>query len=369
MTTMTIMMTTTTNKKLWCTILICLMNAFVYAQSINMSEEKFQVRGEICHWDYNKKAAVVLTFDDWTPGQYPLVVPTLKQFKMVATFFPLTSNIEKTDIGWKAAQATAKNGNELGNHTLTHPDITKLTDETLEKEVMEPVSQIEKIVPNNAVISFAYPYGAGADDQHSIEFLRSKGFVGARSVWGMSDYSYNFAKEDEDYYKIHCYGMNESTKNSQFNAEVESVIKGGGLLTFLYHSVDDDLNSYHDSWYAQVKLDSLKEQLRFLKKHQDEVWVTTFGNAILYHREANCAKLRVQERDGFIEAKLTITNLEFRDLVPQTLMVPLTIKIYTDKKWSSVEQNGMSIPIDKQTDTYVQFRAIPNGGEIVLKQN
>ena len=119
MTTMTIMMTTTTNKKLWCTILICLMNAFVYAQSINMSEEKFQVRGEICHWDYNKKAAVVLTFDDWTPGQYPLVVPTLKQFKMVATFFPLTSNIEKTDIGWKAAQATAKNGNELGNHTLT----------------------------------------------------------------------------------------------------------------------------------------------------------------------------------------------------------------------------------------------------------
>ncbi|MBR6265716.1 MAG: hypothetical protein IKR66_03905, partial [Bacteroidales bacterium] len=155
----------------------------------------------------------------------------------------------------------------------------------------------------------------------------------------------------------------------QFNAEVESVIKGGGLLTFLYHSVDDDLNSYHDSWYAQVKLDSLKEQLRFLKKHQDEVWVTTFGNAILYHREANCAKLRVQEWAGFIEAKLTITNLEFRDLVPQTLMVPLTIKIYTDKKCASVEQNGMSIPIDKQTDTYVQFRAIPNGGEIVLKQN
>ena len=92
-------------------------------------------------------------------------------------------------------------------------------------------------------------------------------------------------------------------------------------------------------------------------------------HALLYHREALCAKLRVQERDGFIEAKLTITNVEFRDLVPQTLRVPLTIKIYTDKKWSLVEQNGMSIPIDKQTDTYVQFRAIPNGGEIVLKQN
>ena len=90
-------------------------------------------------------------------------------------------------------------------------------------------------------------------------------------------------------------------------------------------------------------------------------------HALLYHREALCAKLRVQERDDSIEAKLTITNLEFRDLIPQSLMVPLTIKIYTDKKWTTVVQNGTAIPIDKQTDTYIQFRAILNGGEIVVK--
>lgn len=90
-------------------------------------------------------------------------------------------------------------------------------------------------------------------------------------------------------------------------------------------------------------------------------------HALLYHREARCAKLRVQERDDSIEAKLTITNMEFRDLIPQSLMVPLTIKIYTDKKWTTVVQNGTAIPIDKQTETYIQFRAIPNGGEIVVK--
>ena len=48
-------------------------------------------------------------------------------------------------------------------------------------------------------------------------------------------------------------------------------------------------------------------------------------------------------------------------------MVPLTIKIYTDKKWTTVVQNATAIPIDKQTDTYIQFRAISNGGEIVVK--
>ena len=137
--------------------------------------------GGICKWDYDKKAAVVLTFDDWTPGQFPLVVPALKQYKMVATFFPLTNNIEKSDLGWKSAQKTVANGNELGNHTLTHPDITKLSEIKLETEVGEPITLIEKNVPNNAVISFAYPYGAGAENLQSIEFLRSKGFVGARS--------------------------------------------------------------------------------------------------------------------------------------------------------------------------------------------
>ena len=60
-------------------------------------------------------------------------------------------------------------------------------------------------------------------------------------------------------------------------------------VTFLYHSVDDDLGSCNDTWYAQVKLDSLKEQIRFLKKQN--VWVTTFGSAILYHREVHSASL------------------------------------------------------------------------------
>ena len=48
-------------------------------------------------------------------------------------------------------------------------------------------------------------------------------------------------------------------------------------------------------------------------------------------------------------------------------MVPLTIKIYTDKKWTTVVQNGTAIPIDKQTDTYIQFRAMPNGRKIVAR--
>lgn len=334
-----------------------------------IAQNKQCAGGDICNWDYNKKAAVVLTFDDWTPGQFPLVVPTLKRNKMVATFFPILSNVEKSEVGWKAVQTAQKNGNEIGNHSLSHPDLTKLSDTALQNEIRTPQEEIEKNIPNNKVISFAYPYGAGADNKRVIDSLRSSGHLGARSVWGIWNYSYNFAQTDDDYYRIQIYGMNERTRNAQFYSEVEKTIAGGGLITFLYHSVDDDLGSCNDTWYAQVKLDSLKEQIHFLK--EKNVWVTTFGNAILYHREAHSAslyELHNQVGDGrFFE--LIIADENFLQQIDSTLFVPLSVIVHKNngETCSSVKQGEKNIPIDEQTETYIQFRVVPNGGRIEVK--
>lgn len=323
--------------------------------------------GGICKWDSNKKATVVLTFDDWTPGQFPLVVPALKHHQMVATFFPIPGNITKSDLAWKAVQTTIKNGNEIGNHSLTHPNLTTLSDETMLQEIREPQQIIETNVVGNKVTSFAYPYGAGADNARVINSLKACGHIGARSVYGEWNYSYNFAKSDDDYYRIQIYGLNEKTKNSQFYDQVEKVMAGGGLLTFLYHSVDDDLGSYNDTWFAQVKLDSLCAQLDFLKKHKNELWITTFKNAVLYHREANRAILKQLPSSNANEIAVVanITDENLLKLVPETEMVPLTFCIKTDKKVLSITQNGMAIPIDKQTADYVQFKALPNQPVII----
>ncbi len=322
-------------------------------------------RAGVCRWDYNKRAAVVLTFDDWTPGQFPLVVPTLKRFGMVATFFPIPNNILSSDLAWDAVKTTVKNGNEIGNHSWSHPDMTKISNSDLREEIFKPQNMVETNVPNVKSISFAYPYGTF--NQQVIDSLRAIGYVGARGVWRISNYSYNFAENEDDYYNIRIFGMNEQTKNSTYFSEVENVIEGGGLLTFLYHSVDDDLNSYKDSWYAQVKLDSLKEQLRFLKQNEDKLWVTTFGNAVLYHREANCVKTSVSEKSDCIIVDLTIDDSDVLQLVPQPQYVPLTVMLYTERKVKRVVQNGVTIPIDAQTCCWIRFRAVPNGGEVTVE--
>lgn len=342
--------------------------------SVNAQQSNFMnasAIGGICKWDSNKQAAVVLTFDDWTPGQFPIVVPQLRKSDLVATFFPIESNIEKSEYSWKALQSVVKQGNEIGNHSATHPDLTKLTPAQLHDEIAETKHRIDQNVPQQTLVSFAYPYGAGAGysdaEKQVIDSIRKSGHIGARSVWRMSNYSYDFAQTDDDYYRTQIYGMNERTTNAQFQAEVDKVIAGGGLLTFLYHSVDDEMNSHNDTWYAQVKQDSLHVQFQYLKKNQGNLWVTTYGRAIAYHREAHCASLTAKKVKGDIEYSLTITDKNFLTIVPPSCFVPLTILIYANgNAVNAVTQADKPLEIVSKTADYIILKAMPNGGVIKI---
>lgn len=345
--------------------------SILHEESSSMFVNKVFAVGGICRWDSNKQAAVVLTFDDWTPGQFPIVVPELRKNDLVATFFPIESNIEKNEYSWKAMRSVVKQGNEFGNHTATHPDLTKQTAEQLHEEIAQTKAIIDANIPQQKVVSFAYPFGAGAGysptEIQVIDSIRNSGHIGARSVWGMSNYSYEFAKTDDDYYRTQIYGMNQRTTNTQFIAEVEKTMLGGGLLTFLYHSVDDDMNSHNDTWFAQVKQDSLRAQFRYLKNNQDKLWVTTYGNAIAYHREAHSASLSANNVDGQTEYSLTITDTNFLQRVPLECYVPLTVLIYTNgNAVVSVQQGDKQLEIVSKAADYIIFRAMPNGGPIKI---
>lgn len=324
---------------------------------------------QICNWDSNKKAAVVLTFDDWTPGQYPLVVPLLKKYSMTATFFPIVNNIQKSRYTWNAVKKLVAQGNEIGNHTQSHPDLTKISDKERIYEVDNAKKEFDKRLPEQTVVSFAYPYGAGAGyspvDKIVIDCLRKSGHIGARSVWGISNYTYDFIKEDDDYYRIQIYGMNEQTTNAQFAEEITKIISGGGLLTFLYHSIDNAQHTYNDNWYALVSSDSLTAQLEILKNHEDSLWVTTFGNALKYKKEADNSSIIAISTNPNEDWVFELKN----DLNKEIFNYPLTIQIKIDSKgFSSIEQNGKTIPIEKQTNSYIQCKLVPNNGRIYIKR-
>lgn len=123
------------------------------------------------------KHPVVLTFDDSTPGHFGLdaqgnpkpdtAVAVIEQvarenpgFRPVATFY-----LNKDLFGMDEAQAAAglkwlqQHGFEVGNHTVTHPSLSGLSEKGVRKEIGGMEDQIVKLTGTHTT-TFAYPFGS-----------------------------------------------------------------------------------------------------------------------------------------------------------------------------------------------------------------
>jgi len=70
-------------------------------------------------WPDKIECAVCLTYDDGLPIHYTLVGPTLQQYGLRATFYPVVqSDLWVHPEQWRGL---AQAGHELGNHSLFHP--------------------------------------------------------------------------------------------------------------------------------------------------------------------------------------------------------------------------------------------------------
>lgn len=326
--------------------------------------------GKICNWENDKKAATVITFDDWSPGQFPFVYPALNEKGINATFFVTTKYVIPAIHPWSDAVLTAQAGNEIGNHTIAHPHLKALTPEMLSKEVRVAKHRIDSAVAIQKVVSFAYPFGEGAGttvaDLAVIDSVRNSGHIGARATT-KPVYHYKFATKDDDYYRIPTYVMLDTTTRARFAAELDNVIKGGGLLTYLYHSINDlpgGNGQYKDNWYAQVLVDTLKRHFDEVVDRKDRLWVTTFGNAIKYHREKNCATLKQVAAPSNSRWLLELTDTLENNVI---FNYPLTLKIPRKGiAYNKVTQKGKTIRVDSIYKDTIVFKAVPDGGTIEL---
>ncbi|MBC8427728.1 polysaccharide deacetylase family protein [bacterium] len=124
----------------------------------------------------------VITFDDGYQTVYDEAFPVLQRYGMSATVFltvgekgvvqpgaRLPSLEGRSMLAWHEIQEMQRWGIDFGVHTLTHPDLTRLSFDQLETEVCDSKSIIEDALSVKAV-SFAYPYGYY--DRRSREIVR-----------------------------------------------------------------------------------------------------------------------------------------------------------------------------------------------------
>ena len=100
---------------------------------------------------------VVLTFDDGPTAEFtPQILAILKKYHVKATFFMVGKNMQAhPDI----VKQVMSDGHAIANHSNTHPDLTKLNDADLQKEVSMPVTIIHHLT-GKLPVCLRFPYNA-----------------------------------------------------------------------------------------------------------------------------------------------------------------------------------------------------------------
>ncbi len=250
-------------------------------------------------WPGHHKAAIVLTYDDALESQLTNAVPQLRSQQLKATFF-LTADIDTLTIPkWKKLSCE---GYELGNHTLYHPCLStednpvpseNYTIEKMLREI-EIMNNYLYAIDGHTSRTFAYPcsettagkkdYVNSLRDYRLVKYARTGGDTDAV----ITDFSHL------DLLRIPSYGLEGNNTAAELIDFVKKVEKAGGLGIFMFHGIGGD--------YISVSAKVHYRLLRYLRKHRETIWVTTFKQAMDYatsKRESkpNLAKLATRHQN------------------------------------------------------------------------
>jgi len=155
------------------------------------------------------KVYVALTFDDGTLYQYKLLT-FLHRCNIPATIFCTTHVVRHPDTNKVLLSSFPEKvkelhdmGHEVGSHTCTHSNLTKLDARILEKELRESKIILENII-GDEVSGFAYPYSLY--DHNVIEKVK-KFYFYARSGPNFRD---PLNCENKNKYKISSIGIKKA---------------------------------------------------------------------------------------------------------------------------------------------------------------
>jgi len=119
----------------------------------------------------NDLQIVALTFDDGPHPQYtPRILDELKKRNVRATFFTLGRSV---DLYPQIAARIAEEGHEIGNHTYTHGNLSKMSNSNIVREMDRGRDAIVRATGIHPRIMRA-PYGAIKSSQRQMIFDKYK---------------------------------------------------------------------------------------------------------------------------------------------------------------------------------------------------
>jgi sialate O-acetylesterase len=224
----------------------------------------------------NKKCAISLTYDDGLNIHLDKVIPLLDSMHFKGTFY-IPGNAPSMDKRLNEWRTAAKNGHELGNHTLFHAcvgnipgrewvgadyDLSKYSLKRMLDEVLMANTLLNAIDGKNKR-SFAYTCGDTKVEAVVFMDQLKNNFISARGVQG------EMLKITEiDRYHIGSFMMMNNSGEDMINL-VKRAIETNSYLVFLFHGVGGEHN-------ISVSAEAHRQLLQFLKQNENDIWVAPF---------------------------------------------------------------------------------------------
>lgn len=235
--------------------------------------------------DVQNKTIVCLTYDDGLDVHLDNVIPTLDSLGFKATFY-IPGNSESLNKRMDEWKNTAKNGHELGNHTMFHPCFGKSmkrdwvsADYDLDSYSMQRI--VDEIKVTNTLLksidgkskrTFAYTCGDKKICDENIWDKIKDEFVAARGVNGIM-----YQIKEVDISDIGSYAMINASGEEMIDL-VKQAMKNNSLIVFLFHGVGG-------GHAINVPLEEHNKLLRFLKENEKTICVAPLVEIANYINE------------------------------------------------------------------------------------
>jgi peptidoglycan/xylan/chitin deacetylase (PgdA/CDA1 family) len=122
------------------------------------------------------RRVAALTFDAGANADaVPSILTTLRREAVPATFF-LTGNFVRAFPA--AARSIASAGFRIGDHTISHPYLTRLGDAAVRQQILGGAQQIASVTGKNPAPLFRFPFGDA--DARTIALANQAGYVPVR---------------------------------------------------------------------------------------------------------------------------------------------------------------------------------------------
>lgn len=292
-----------------------------------------------------KKAAFLIQFDDAHASQVPVVIPALRERKLVGTFYVFNRSEQLLDRAEAWKQAAKEGVVTFGNHTFSHKHIhNSFPDaDTCASELTQCNELIRSLTPDQPwprLIAYARPGGTkpaspGIGDAGTRPVLERLHLVVRPDFRGA--------------------GIHVKTRADML-AVVDRAVAQGGMGHLDFHGVGKASG-------INVATDDFLAFLDHVVANREALWITDCISWHAYETERKDAAVSVV-RSAAQEVALALSCGADKAFYRQ----PLTLEWTLPGGWSrcTATQDGAALTVEI-TGGSARFSAVPNAGEIVLR--